>query len=53
MKIIYWSETGNTERVAELIKQGIQAQGKNAELVQVSDVNVEDIKNKEVIIMGS
>ena len=52
MKIIYWSQTGSTKRVAELIKQGIESEGKSSKLVQVSDVNVDDIKNEEVIIIG-
>ena len=52
MRIIYWSQTGSTKRVAELIKQGIESEGKSSKLVQVSDVNVDDIKNEEVIIIG-
>ena len=49
MKIIYWSQTGSTKRVAELIKQGIESEGKSSKLVQVSDVNVDDIKNVETL----
>lgn len=52
MRIIYWSETGNTEKIAELIKQGIELAGKSANLVKVSDITVEDIKNEEIIIIG-
>lgn len=52
MRIIYWSETGNTEKIAELIREGIELAGKSAELVKVSDITVEDIKNEEIIIIG-
>lgn len=52
MKLIYWSQTGNTEKVAELIKKGIELAGKSAELAKVSSVSVEDIKNEEILIIG-
>ena len=40
MRIIYWSQTGNTEKIAELIKKGIELEGKSAKLVKVSDITV-------------
>ena len=52
MRIIYWSQTGNTEEIAELIKKGIELEGKSAKLVKVSDITVEYIKNEEIIIIG-
>ena len=52
MKIVYWSGTGNTEKMAELIKEGIIDAGKNAETVVVSDVNVDELLKEEVIILG-
>ncbi|MBD7912353.1 MULTISPECIES: flavodoxin [Clostridium] len=52
MKIIYWSQTGNTEKMASLIKEGIESEGKKAELVQVSEVSLEDVKNEEILILG-
>lgn len=52
MKVIYWSQTGNTEKIAELIKKGIELEGKSAKLVKVSDITVEYIKNEEIIIIG-
>ncbi|MBM7836167.1 flavodoxin [Clostridium sardiniense] len=53
MKVIYWSQTGNTKRMAELIAQGIEEEGKRAELVELSEISVDDLKNEEVIIFGS
>ena len=52
MRIIYWSQTGNTEKIAELIKKGIELEGKSAKLVKVSEITVEYIKNEEIIIIG-
>lgn len=52
MRIIYWSQTWNTEKIAELIKKGIELEGKSAKLVKVSDITVEYIKNEEIIIIG-
>lgn len=52
MKLIYWSQTGNTEKVAELIKKGIELEGKSAELTKVSSISLEDIKNEEILIIG-
>ena len=32
MKIVYWSGTGNTEKMANLIAEGIVEKGKQAEV---------------------
>lgn len=45
MKVIYWSQTGNTKRMAELIAKGIEEEGKSAELVELSEISVDDLKN--------
>ncbi|EKQ51434.1 MULTISPECIES: flavodoxin [unclassified Clostridium] len=52
MKIIYFSQTGNTEKMANLILQGIEAEGKKAELLEVSTVTINDIKDEEILILG-
>lgn len=53
MKVIYWSQTGNTERMAELIAQGIEEAGKKAELISLSDITVDELKNEKIIIFGN
>lgn len=53
MKVIYWSQTGNTEKMAELIAKGIEEGGKSAELVELSGISIDDLKDEEVIIFGS
>lgn len=52
MKIIYFSQTGNTEKMAELILEGIESEGKKAELVEVSSASLDDAKNEEILILG-
>lgn len=52
MKIIYWSGTGNTEKMAELISKGIEKTGKTAELISVDSVNINDILSEDVLILG-
>lgn len=52
MKIVYWSGTGNTEKMAELIKEGIVEAGKNAETVVVSDVNIDELLKEDVLVLG-
>jgi len=52
VRIIYWSQSGNTEKMANLILQGIELEGKKAELVDVSSVSIDDVKNEEILILG-
>lgn len=53
MKVIYWSQTGNTAKIAKLIAKGIEEEGNKAELVELSEVSVDDLKDEEIIIFGS
>ncbi|HSQ87799.1 MAG TPA: flavodoxin domain-containing protein [Romboutsia sp.] len=48
MKVIHWSGTGNTEAMANLIGKGISNQGKEAEVLSIDKVSVNDIKNEEL-----
>lgn len=52
MKIIYWSGTGNTEAMANLIAKGILNSGKEAEVLSVDKVNIDDVKNENILILG-
>lgn len=52
MKIVYWSGTGNTEKMAQLITKGIIDAGKDAEMIPVSEVNIDDLLKDEVIVLG-
>lgn len=52
MKIVYYSGSGNTEKMAELIGEGIESTGKKAELIKIESASVNDIKDEEVIVFG-
>lgn len=53
MKVIYWSQTGNTQKMAELIAKGIEESGKKAELVELDNISIDDLNDEKVIILGS
>lgn len=50
--IIYWSETGNTETMAEAIRKGIEQAGETAELIFVDAANADTITNYDKIAFG-
>ena len=52
MKIVYWSGTGNTEKMANLIAEGIVEKGKQAEVLSVDKVNSDVFNNEDVVILG-
>ena len=52
MKIIYYSNSGNTEKMANLIAEGIINTGKNAEVINVSNANVNIFDDEDVVILG-
>ena len=45
MKIVFWSGTGNTEKMASVIADGIVKGGKEAELINVSEASNEVFDN--------
>lgn len=51
--IAYWSGTGNTEKMAELVKKGLEESGKTVDLESMSSVNTQNISNYEAIVLGS
>lgn len=52
MKIVYWSGTGNTEKIAMLIKKGIEEGGKTADVIPVSEVNIDEFLKEEILVLG-
>ncbi|MDR0880178.1 MAG: flavodoxin [Clostridioides sp.] len=52
MKIVYWSGTGNTEVMADLIKSGIESAGKAAEVINVASATPDVFEGEEIIILG-
>ena len=54
MSIIYHSETGNTKRMAELIKEGaLQAGGVEVHLMPVETLDRQTLEESRVILFGS
>ncbi|WP_251860579.1 flavodoxin [Clostridium sp. Marseille-Q2269] len=51
VNIIYWSGTGNTERMAEAIKGGLESEAE-VKLLSVSDATTKDVEEAEVLILG-
>ena len=52
MKIIYWSGTGNTEKMAKLIAKGIIENGNDVNTINVSDVIIDEVLNEDILILG-
>ena len=52
MKIVYWSGTGNTENMAQLIGKGIKDSGKDVEVICVDQVNVDELLKEDVLTLG-
>lgn len=50
--VIYWSATGNTEKMAQAIFSGISGAGAQAELFSLSEFAVKNIDDYEKIAFG-
>ncbi len=50
--IIYWSGTGNTEAMADLVTQGVRAAGGTADLIQCGDFSVDRIADYDTFAFG-
>lgn len=50
--VAYWTQTGNTGIMAEAVGQGITEAGKEADVLDISSVNMEDLKNAAVFALG-
>jgi len=51
INVIYWSGTGNTEAMANLIKEGAESAGATVTLKNVSDASADDV-NCDVLVLG-
>ncbi len=50
--VVYWSQTGNTEEMAKAVGKGIEAAGKEAEVVEVADASLDELKEAAVFALG-
>ncbi len=51
--IVYWSGTGNTEKMAELIRDGAKDAGAEVDCKTVSESSVDEALGYDVIAIGS
>lgn len=50
--VVYWSGTGNTEAMADAVKDGIEAAGGSAKVLEVSAVSAADLKDEPAFALG-
>ena len=48
ISVVYWSQTGNTQAMAEAVGAGITKAGKEADVVEVSGASMEDLSSKGI-----
>ena len=51
--VIYYSRSGNTKKMAELVLEGIKKEGVDAQLKDVKDVEANELLQYEGIVIGS
>lgn len=50
--IVYWSGTGNTEAMTDLLAQGVRAKGGMADIFQASDFNTAQVTEYDAFAFG-
>ena len=50
--VVYWSQSGNTQAMAEAIGKGVTDAGKEAEVIFVSEASTEVLKNAKGFALG-
>lgn len=50
--IIYWSQTGNTQTMAEAIGKGVEKAGKTAQVLSVEDAALDVLKQAPCLALG-
>jgi len=50
--VVYWSGTGNTEKMAEAVAEGIEAAGADAVLFKVSETTSDEIAKYDKFALG-
>lgn len=51
--VIYHSRTGNTEKMAQLVAEGVKSEGATLQVVKAEDVDLQDLRKAKALIMGS
>lgn len=50
--VVYWSQSGNTQAMAEAVGKGVLAAGKEAEVVYVGEASLEELKKAKGFALG-
>ncbi len=51
--VLFYSQTGNTKKMAQIVAEGVKAEGVDLELKDVEEVKVKELLRAEGIIIGS
>ena len=52
IQVVFWSQSGNTEAMANSVADGIRKAGKEADVVFVSDASIDELKSAKVFALG-
>ena len=50
--VVYWSQTGNTEAMANMLKSGVEAAGATAELLEASNADADTLAQASGFAIG-
>lgn len=50
--VVYWSQTGNTQAMAEAIAEGVKEAEKEAEVVEVTNASLDELKRAKGFALG-
>lgn len=50
--VVYWSQSGNTQAMAEAVGKGIKDAGREAAVTYVGEASIEELKNAKCFALG-
>ncbi|WP_353095746.1 flavodoxin [Tissierella praeacuta] len=53
VSIIYWTGTGNTEEMANLIAKGAKEKDSDVKLIPVANAKLQDVEEADILLLGS
>lgn len=52
VNVVFWSQSGNTESMANAVGAGVTAAGGEANVVYVGDASIDELKNAKAFALG-
>lgn len=52
IQVVFWSQSGNTQAMAEAVGRGIEAAGGEADVVYVGDASLDELKAAKAFALG-